>query len=179
MKCAFCYGEVVGAASKRYCSERCKVRAKARRLAQDGARLENRRKHRRDSAALARGGRKHEGSPEWRSLPRAGKLDHLSDAEKKRHKQRLSVEKKRVRKARMHGVQSAAIPWAQVQAKFDYWGNLCWMCGAGGVLSQDHVKPVSKGGSHLLSNIRPACISCNSSKKDSWNGPERTNALHR
>lgn len=43
----------------------------------------------------------------------------------------------------------------------------CWMCG-GPADQVDHVKPVSKGGGHMLANLRPACRSCNSSKKDRW-----------
>lgn len=43
----------------------------------------------------------------------------------------------------------------------------CWMCGAP-FEAADHVKPVSRGGYHLLSNLRPACKSCNSHKKAKW-----------
>lgn len=33
-------------------------------------------------------------------------------------------------------------------------------------LTQDHITPLSKGGNHTMSNIVPACTSCNSKKKD-------------
>lgn len=43
----------------------------------------------------------------------------------------------------------------------------CWMCG-GPADTIDHVKPLNKGGAHMLANLRPACRSCNSSKSDRW-----------
>jgi 5-methylcytosine-specific restriction endonuclease McrA len=43
----------------------------------------------------------------------------------------------------------------------------CWMCG-GDADTVDHVKPLSKGGAHILANLRSACQSCNSSKGATW-----------
>lgn len=51
--------------------------------------------------------------------------------------------------------------------RMSYFGNKCWMC-SGPFEHIDHVKPLSKGGSHMLSNLRPACRSCNSSKSAKW-----------
>lgn len=48
-------------------------------------------------------------------------------------------------------------------------GGRCWMCG-GVPTSWDHVKPLAKGGPHILSNLRPACTHCNSSKGAKWEG---------
>lgn len=48
-------------------------------------------------------------------------------------------------------------------------GGKCWMCG-GAPTSWDHVKPLAKGGPHILSNLRPACTHCNSSKGAKWDG---------
>lgn len=46
----------------------------------------------------------------------------------------------------------------------------CWICGCD--LSEglhiDHVKPLSKGGAHMLSNLRPACPTCNIRKGATW-----------
>ncbi len=39
----------------------------------------------------------------------------------------------------------------------------CWMCG-GEWTDVEHVIPLSRGGSWLPSNLRPACSSCNASK---------------
>jgi 5-methylcytosine-specific restriction endonuclease McrA len=42
----------------------------------------------------------------------------------------------------------------------------CAYCHKKKKLTQDHIIPLSKGGSHTLSNIAPACITCNSRKRD-------------
>lgn len=55
----------------------------------------------------------------------------------------------------------------RLAARMAYWGDRCWMCGD--VATEvDHVKPLAKGGLHVLSNLRPACKSCNSAKRDRW-----------
>lgn len=53
--------------------------------------------------------------------------------------------------------------WAFMQEKFNH---RCAYCGkrSKGKLTQDHITPLSKGGNHTLSNIVPACQSCNSKK---------------
>jgi 5-methylcytosine-specific restriction endonuclease McrA len=56
-----------------------------------------------------------------------------------------------------------------VLQKMSYWGNRCWMCSAA-YQQVDHFKPLSKGGGDILANLRPACKSCNSKKKDKWFG---------
>lgn len=46
----------------------------------------------------------------------------------------------------------------------------CWICGAdiSEEMHVDHVKPLSKGGPHMLSNLRPACPECNIRKGAQW-----------
>lgn len=56
---------------------------------------------------------------------------------------------------------------AKIEARMDFFGRLCWVCGAPGV-ERDHVKPLAKGGAHMPCNIRPICRHCNRSKKDTW-----------
>lgn len=53
--------------------------------------------------------------------------------------------------------------WAEA---LDHFGHQCAYCGALGPLQKEHVNPVSAGGAYSRSNIVPACISCNQSKKD-------------
>jgi 5-methylcytosine-specific restriction endonuclease McrA len=45
------------------------------------------------------------------------------------------------------------------------YNNQCWICEIQlDVVQWDHVHPLSKGGSHVLSNLRPACKDCNGRK---------------
>ena len=58
----------------------------------------------------------------------------------------------------------------QWRAKLAAYGNHCAYCGVWSkALTQDHIRPLSKGGHHTVSNIVPACRSCNSRKSDSVN----------
>jgi 5-methylcytosine-specific restriction endonuclease McrA len=67
--------------------------------------------------------------------------------------------------------RSAGLPTLQIKtglrAKWAYWGEVCWLCGQRATQT-DHVKPIARGGAHLLCNLRPICKSCNSRKKDRW-----------
>lgn len=56
----------------------------------------------------------------------------------------------------------------QLTQKLAYWGYRCWLCGDEDPDSWDHVKPLSKGGGHMLANLRPAHLSCNSKKNARW-----------
>lgn len=60
----------------------------------------------------------------------------------------------------------------QIQARWDYYGGLCWMCGQPAT-ELEHVKPLAKGGSNWPANLRPACRHCNAVKKDAWPYPTR------
>ena len=44
------------------------------------------------------------------------------------------------------------------------WGGFCAYCRCNRATTLDHVKPKSKGGSSLRSNLLPACLECNHSK---------------
>lgn len=58
------------------------------------------------------------------------------------------------------------------------YGGLCAYCRVRSGDTLDHVLPLSRGGSHSLSNILPACFRCNHSKRDStveeWFASDRT-----
>lgn len=48
----------------------------------------------------------------------------------------------------------------------EYFNNRCAYCGCEAKLTQDHFKPLSLNGEYSISNIIPACGSCNSSKSN-------------
>lgn len=54
-----------------------------------------------------------------------------------------------------------------VQARWDYYGGRCWMCGDTAT-DTDHVKPLHRGGCNWPANLRPACRSCNRAKGAKW-----------
>jgi len=78
-----------------------------------------------------------------------------------------SAEHQRRRRARKLATGLVVFDPALLAAKLAYWGYCCWMCG-GEPTGWDHVKPLSKGGPHILANLRPACQSCNSTKHNRW-----------
>lgn len=55
--------------------------------------------------------------------------------------------------------------------KLKYHDHRCVYCGSTAYLSWDHVKPKAAGGRDILSNLVPACKSCNSKKRDRWTTP--------
>lgn len=67
-------------------------------------------------------------------------------------------------------VGRAASGW-ELSQRLAYFNTSCWICRCdldANLLTWDHVKPLSKGGSLLASNMRPACSHCNSLKRDVW-----------
>jgi 5-methylcytosine-specific restriction endonuclease McrA len=64
---------------------------------------------------------------------------------------------------RRAGVAATVSP-QEWQAICQRYGNRCAYCGKSKPLEQDHVRPLSRGGTHEVGNIVPACKSCNASK---------------
>jgi 5-methylcytosine-specific restriction endonuclease McrA len=49
-------------------------------------------------------------------------------------------------------------------AMLDWFGNVCLKCGKADEITEDHVIPLTKGGSNSIGNIQPLCRFCNVSK---------------
>lgn len=79
-------------------------------------------------------------------------------------------------RARRRETAVEAVPADKLLARLAYYGGRCWICGAPWE-QWDHVKPLSRGGWHILANLRPACARCNKSKNAKW--PFRTTGRYR
>ncbi len=80
-----------------------------------------------------------------------------------------AVANDRKRRARKKGAPINDLTPAQWKYRLEEFNYHCAYCLAPLVpehTTQDHMKPLSRGGSHTLDNIVPACRSCNSSKRD-------------
>ena len=88
-----------------------------------------------------------------------------SKAYRTTHPERIQAQKQRRRASKNGAVINdfTHAQWVEMQAAYDH---RCAYCGkrAKGHLTQDHLTPLSQGGNHTLSNIVPACRSCNSKK---------------
>lgn len=51
-----------------------------------------------------------------------------------------------------------------VKATLARYGDVCHLCGRRGATSADHIIPRAHGGDDSLDNLRPAHVSCNSSR---------------
>ncbi len=67
------------------------------------------------------------------------------------------------RRRRLASVQRLPYDSALLLARWTYYLGCCWMCGRPAD-QWDHVKPIFHGGPDMLSNLRPSCDPCNSSK---------------
>jgi len=75
---------------------------------------------------------------------------------------RNKVERKRDHQKRAGGAFNTAI-WNIVRLKYK---NSCIYCGVKGKMTVEHRKPVSLGGDNSFGNLAPACLSCNSGKRN-------------
>jgi 5-methylcytosine-specific restriction endonuclease McrA len=89
-----------------------------------------------------------------------------------------AAEKSNRRRARKQATATVwPIPPELIQARIDFYGGRCYMCGAGGVaIEVDHVIPLARGGRHIAANLRPACVQCNRAKAANW--PVNTSTAH-
>jgi 5-methylcytosine-specific restriction endonuclease McrA len=118
--------------------------------------------------------RHRENMARWRSIPENQQL-----ARERTRAWRIENPKRRAmqnarREALKRSGQATHIPMELLEAKLAYWGWRCSIKGptcTGDPEQWDHHKPLSKGGAHLLANLRPACPPCNLYKRAQWPWP--------
>lgn len=81
------------------------------------------------------------------------------------------------RRALEKAAETVAFSMQQLRGRIAYYGGKCWICRSADYEQIDHVKPLSKGGAHILANLRPACRSCNRAKAARWLGTDRIQEL--
>lgn len=109
----------------------------------------------------------------WERNNRDANRDRFNERARAQHANNPLVARRAKNKYRAAKKANGHIPYSAEQwlSKFEYWGRRCWICRADLSCSPyhiDHVKPLNKGGMDCLSNLRPACGSCNQSKRDRW-----------
>lgn len=162
---------------ERYVSNREAIKARSR--AWELAHPEEKRERSRKTAAAAYradpvAGRarlraRYAANPERaRAYQRAWSKANPEKARKKAEKWRLANQDRRahiqaVRRARQtgNGGSHTMTEWLDKCALL---GNVCFYCGESKPLTRDHKIPLSRGGTHDITNILPACKGCNSRK---------------
>ena len=91
----------------------------------------------------------------------------------KKEKRKLAIiysrEKTRRYKAKLKSVLVVKVSQRDIRNQFALFDNCCCYCGKSEseeMLHIDHFISVSKGGTHVLSNLVPACKTCNFSKRN-------------
>lgn len=88
---------------------------------------------------------------------------YYSTSERGRNVKLLSNHRRKSSRLSNH---SASYTLDQVQNLKELFNNQCAYCEKNSLLTLDHFVPFSKGGPDCLGNLIPACLSCNSSKRD-------------
>lgn len=99
-------------------------------------------------------------SPE--TAKRYRQATYYKDLEASRERGRLHRSHYRARIRNAPGTHTSQ-QWRDLCLEHDH---CCVYCGERTIMTRDHVIPLSKGGSNDISNIVPACLTCNLRKSD-------------
>lgn len=77
-------------------------------------------------------------------------------------------EVKRRRRALEQAATVLDFPVSGLEGRLALYHHRCWICKSKPWEHWDHVKPLAKGGLHILANLRPACRECNQRKGATW-----------
>lgn len=124
------------------------------------------------SKTLARGKAWQEANPE-RALARQRAWVAANPEKAKAQQDRHNAKPARIQYLRFAAKYRRALyRSAGVFISYDLWqraldvhGRVCVYCDGEGEMSMDHIDPISKGGAHVMSNLIPACLTCNKVKR--------------
>lgn len=112
-----------------------------------------------------------ESARDWAQQNRERRREWYRAFRATRHGKRLQAIKGATRRARESNAAGDCSS-EQLEARFDFYGGNCWMCGDEGD-TVDHVIPLVEGGTNWPANLRPACMPCNQRKGTrSWKNLE-------
>ena len=86
------------------------------------------------------------------------------DGRSKHPKYRSFIEKQRELKKKGNGGSHTLGNWENLKAQYNWTCPACREREPEIKLTEDHIVPISKGGSNNIENIQPLCRSCNSKK---------------
>lgn len=104
----------------------------------------------------------------WRKENRARHSEYHKEYRRKRagyYRAKKAAYRAAVNEATVHSFTEE-----DLSMKLEYWGGRCAYCRVelSGGFHWDHWRPISKGGSHSVSNLHPACAACNLAKSNKW-----------
>lgn len=78
---------------------------------------------------------------------------------------KLNKARRALKRASAANVETEKLTAAVFDEILSEYNNQCWICSISlDIVQWDHVHPLSKGGAHVRSNLRPACKECNGRK---------------
>ena len=101
------------------------------------------------------------------TIPNWGKHQNLDSIESKNEYMREYMKEYRKKQKKLTGNNKLCENGLSVndwKAVLDYFNHECAYCGSKEDLEQEHIVPVSDGGTYAIGNIVPACRKCNASK---------------
>jgi len=91
------------------------------------------------------------------------RAQNMTDEQKARQRM-TNLQGRHRRRALEKEVTAIRITRWQIRERFNCFNNVCAYCGSDSSLQLEHVVPISRGGTHAIGNIIPACAKCNASK---------------